>query len=444
MGKLLLVDGNSIANRAFYALPFLTNKEGKPSGAVYGFANILIKLLQSEKPSHLVVAFDHARRTFRNDLYADYKMQRKPTPVELRDQFPLIKEMLSTMGIKYIEIPNIEADDIIGSVAKLYQGDKIILSGDRDLLQLIDDHTTVWLTKKGVSELDKVDEARLDELFGLKPYQIIELKALMGDASDNIPGVKGVGEKTAINLLSQYQNVANIYENIDKITGKLKEKLIEDKEMAFISKQLATINTACPLDVDFEECGYKLPFNSEAYEFFKKMDFSSLIKNQTLFDIEAVQRAAAKKIASRVLTTEILLQMTNGVAQTFCYDLANMKFLHNDVIYYLEKNFSMFEDELKFEDVCTKLKDVFENENIVKITANAKNDMHLLDKLGIKLNNFFDLSIAEYLINAGNKSREFEVELNEYLNRKAFLEQEIKDNKLSFVYEGFYVFVWRL
>ena len=229
MDKLLLVDGNSIANRAFYALPFLSNSQGKPSGAVFGFANIIIKLLQSEKPSHIIVAFDHARRTFRNEIYADYKMQRKPSPVELIEQFPLIKEMLDAMKIKYIEVPGIEADDIIGTVSKKCLGKKIILSGDRDLLQLIDEDTTVWLTKKGVSEVDKVDEERLNELFGLKPFQIIDLKALMGDTSDNIPGVKGIGEKTALSLLEKYQTVDNVYQNIDAITGKLKEKLESDK-----------------------------------------------------------------------------------------------------------------------------------------------------------------------------------------------------------------------
>ena len=202
MNKLLIVDGNSIANRAFYALPFLSNHDGRPSGAVFGFANILIKLISQEMPSHIVIAFDHARKTFRNELYAEYKMQRKPTPEELISQFAVIKEMLSCMNIKVLEFAGIEADDIIGTIAKSYSGEKFILSGDRDLLQLIDDRTTVWLTKKGVSEVDKVDENRLRELYNLRPSQIIDLKALMGDSSDNIPGVKGIGEKTALTPVS--------------------------------------------------------------------------------------------------------------------------------------------------------------------------------------------------------------------------------------------------
>ena len=434
MDKLLLVDGNSIANRAFYALPFLSNSQGKPSGAVFGFANIIIKLLQSEKPSHIIVAFDHARRTFRNEIYADYKMQRKPSPVELIEQFPLIKEMLDAMKIKYIEVPGIEADDIIGTVSKKCLGKKIILSGDRDLLQLIDEDTTVWLTKKGVSEVDKVDEERLNELFGLKPFQIIDLKALMGDTSDNIPGVKGIGEKTALSLLEKYQTVDNVYQNIDAITGKLKEKLESDKEMAFISKQLATINRGCEVAFDEDESKLQMPFGKECYDFFKNMNFSSLLKNSTLFDLTQTEKQE-KRAEYRVLSKEIVEKIKNETKGEFCYNLSSMQFLFGDVVYFLEKNFSMFEDELSLEDVCREFKDIFENDSILKITKTSKADMHYLDKLGISLNNFFDLEVAEYLINAGNKVAENKNELNEYVSRKILLEKLIAENGLEFIYE---------
>ncbi|MBE7073845.1 MAG: DNA polymerase I [Clostridiales bacterium] len=434
MDRLLLVDGNSIANRAFYALPFLSNHEGKPSGAVYGFANILIKLIQNEKPSHLIVAFDHARKTFRNDLYADYKMQRKPTPNELIEQFPLIKQMLDSMGIIYIEQEGIEADDIIGTVSKKFNGEKFILSGDKDLLQLIDKDTTVWLTKKGVSEVDKVDELRLQEMMGLKPYQIIELKSLMGDTSDNIPGVKGVGEKTALDLLAKYQELTNIYANIDSISGKLKEKLLLDKEMAFISKQLATINRDCKVEVDFDKSKIKIPFGEKTYSFFKDMDFSSLIKNTSLYNLELIEKKSAK-VETTILTQDILKEMAQKTNVSFSYELANMKFFFDNKIYMLEKNFSMFEEELKFEDVCEQLKNIFEDELIVKITPSAKNDMHLLSKLGIELNNFFDLNVADYVLNAGNKSANYKIEVNEYLARKEFLEKAIRENDLTFVYQ---------
>ena len=233
--RLLIVDGNSIANRAFYALPFLSNHKGEPSGAVFGFANILIKIINQENPTYVVIAFDHARKTFRNELYSEYKMQRKATPEELISQFPRIKEMLESMQIKIVEQAGIEADDIIGTIAKNTACEKIILSGDRDLVHLLDDKTTVWLTKKGVSEVDKVDKEQLKSKYNMIPEQVIDLKALMGDASDNIPGVKGVGEKTALSLIEEYGNLDNVYNNIETIKGKLKEL---KPFMGFINRRL--------------------------------------------------------------------------------------------------------------------------------------------------------------------------------------------------------------
>lgn len=429
MEKLLLIDGNSIANRAYYALPFLSNKEGKPSGAVFGFANIIIKLLQEEKPDYVIVAFDHARKTFRNEIYSEYKMQRKPAPVELITQFPIIKEMLDSMGIKYFEQDGIEADDIIGTLSKNFTGETIILSGDKDLLQLIDDNTTVWLTKKGVSDLDKVNEARLNELFGLKPYQIIELKALMGDTSDNIPGVKGIGEKTALSLLERFQSVENIYANIDEITGKNKEKLIEDKEMAFISKTLATINRECEIDANFDECNYQIPFPSELYLFFEKMNFSSLIKNKGLYQEIEVKKEEVKK---EKLTQEILDNLVFK-DKIFCYDLKNLDFLINGTCYYLEKNFSFFETPLDLKDVCLKFKDIFESEDILKISKSVKEDMHFLEELGIKFVSYFDLTLADYLVSAGIK-RESLISVNDYEKKKLEFENQIKEKGLEKIF----------
>ncbi len=433
MNKLLIVDGNSLANRAFYALPFLSNHEGNPSGAVFGFANILIKLIQQENPSYILVAFDHARKTFRNDIYSEYKMQRKATPPELISQFPVIKEMLKTMNIKTFELGGIEADDIIGTVTKLYKGEKIILSGDRDLLQLIDDETSVWLTKKGVTELDKVDEKRLLELFNLKPYQIIDLKGLMGDSSDNIPGVRGIGEKTALTLLEKYKNVDEIYNNIENISGKLKEKLLSDKEMAYISKQLATIKRDCEIDFNIEDCRYEFPFNEKTYQFFKQWDFSSLLKNQSLFSNEKIIKIS-EKIEKIQLTNEILKDILQANNKIFCYDLKKLQFLFNDKIYYLNANFDMFNPNLKVEEVCQDLKTIFENKNILKITMSAKEDKHKLAKLGIKLENFFDLTVARYVLEAGNKI-DFEIPIQEYENYMKDYQKKIEENGLEFVYK---------
>lgn len=433
MDKLLLIDGNSIANRAFYALPFLTNHEGKPSGAVYGFANILIKLLQEEKPTKVVVAFDHARKTFRNEIYSEYKMQRKPSPTELISQFPIIKDMLSAMDIKYLEIPGIEADDIIGTVSKLYTGEKFILSGDRDLLQLIDKNTTVWLTKKGVTEVDKVDENRLNEMFGLKPYQIIELKGLMGDTSDNIPGVKGVGEKTALSLLEKYNNIEGVYSHIDEISGKLKEKLIDGKDFAFMSKQLATINRECKVEFKIDELDVKFPFSEKVYEFFKNMDFSSIVKNQHLFSYE--NELKNKKSDNRIKIDESTLKSIKINLDTFCYNLKKLEFLVNDKVYYLESNFTLFDSPLTVQNVLAYFKPIFENEKILKITLSAKDDMHFLSNYNIKLNNYFDITLADYLVNAGLKTNIADINVNEYIFVKEEKEKIIKEKGLDFVYK---------
>ena len=296
MDKILLIDGNSLANRAFYALPFLTDTKGRPSGAVFGFANILVKVITEEKPKGIIVAFDHARKTFRNLLFEEYKATRKQTPPELIEQFPLIKQMLKEMGIKVIEKEGIEADDIIGTCVKNLSGQKIILSGDRDLLQLIDDDTQVWLTMKGVSIVNKIGKNELKAVFHLLPSQVVELKALMGDSSDNIPGVKGVGEKTALKLIEDYGNLDAIYKNIENIKGKLKERLVEDKSIAYLSKQLATIKTDCQLDENLEDCSYQFPFNQNVQKLFKEFAFGSLLKRDDLFGTQIIVEEKNRKM----------------------------------------------------------------------------------------------------------------------------------------------------
>ena len=434
MDKLLIIDGNSIANRAYYALPFLSNHEGKPTGAVFGFANILIKVLNETKPSHVVVAFDHARKTFRNEIYSEYKMQRKPSPDELIVQFPVIKQMLNIMDIEVIEKAGIEADDIIGSVCKKFNGEKFILSGDRDLLQLIDENTCVWLTKKGVSEVDRVDIERLKELFNLSPSQIIDLKALMGDSSDNIPGVSGVGEKTALSLLEKYTNIDGVYAHIDEIKGKLKENLVADKDKAYMSKQLATIKCDCDIDFDLDKAKLNMPFDEKVYNFFKEQDFSSLLKNENLFKDNFQTSTKSKKIDRVKLTSDILNKLADYKLEYFCYDFEKLEFFIDGKVFFLEQNYGMFENEASLEIVLQKLKPLFEDKNITKITNNAKNDLHLLYRNNIALNNFFDLSIANYIINAGLKIKTLQPELDEYKDLFDEYKKFLKENQLDFVF----------
>ena len=283
MDKLIIIDGNSLINRAYYALPPLLTKDGHLYNAVFGFTNIIVKLLTEHKPTHIVVAFDAGKKTFRNEIYGDYKGTRKSMPEELRSQLEPLKNLLKEMGIKTIEKLGIEADDIIGTIAKNVDYKNVIVTGDRDCLQLIDEKTEVWLTKHGITEILSINERQLKEEFGLTPSQVVDLKSLMGDASDNIPGVLGVGEKTAKTLLEKYETAQNVYAHIDEISGKLKEKLIAGKDMCELSYVLATIKTNADIDFCLDDFKFSLPFSQKVFELFKKYEFSSLIKRTDLF-----------------------------------------------------------------------------------------------------------------------------------------------------------------
>lgn len=283
--KLVLIDGNSITYRAFFALPALSNARGQVTNAVFGFTQMLLKILQDEKPTHIAVAFDAGKKTFRHDHFEAYKGTRQETPNELREQFPLVRELLDAFGIKWIEVPNFEADDIIGTLSRFSDAadmETLIVSGDKDLLQLVSEHVHAALTKKGITEVDRYDPAAVEARFSLTPAQIVDLKGLMGDSSDNIPGVPGVGEKTAIKLLNMYPSVEEILEHIDEMPGaKLQERLRENRDLALLSKQLATIHRDVPLDctvTDLEYAGYDA---KSLQKMFQKLEFQSLVDKIT-------------------------------------------------------------------------------------------------------------------------------------------------------------------
>ena len=254
--KLLLIDGNSVLFRGYYATSYgniMKTSKGVYTNAIYAFASMLNKALKQINPDYCVVAFDKGKHTFRHDIKEDYKAGRKETPEELVEQFGLVREMLKAYNITYLEYDDIEADDVIGTLSKKYDVETCILSSDRDLLQLIDKTTNVYVMRKGMSDIAKMDEENLLIEYGLKPYQIIDYKGLAGDKSDNIKGVEGVGEKTAVKLLNEYDTCEGIYEHIDELKGKLKEHLINDKESCFLSKRLATIKTDVDIDLNLDD-----------------------------------------------------------------------------------------------------------------------------------------------------------------------------------------------
>lgn len=285
MKKLIVIDGNSLANRAFYAIPLLSNSKGIITNAVYGFTTMLMRLIRQEQPDYLAVAFDVSRKVFRHEQYADYKAQRKGMPEELRGQMDLIKDVLRAMNIAICELEGYEGDDVIGTMVRWaeQQGlESIIVTGDKDSLQLITEKTTVYLTRKGISELDVYDYATFTEEYNLVPDQIRDLKGLMGDASDNIPGVPGVGEKTALKLLHQYGTVEELYQHLSDFNGKkLGEKLRDNEEQAHLSKQLATIHCQIPLEFSLEQLAFQEFDRGALIALYKELELRALLRELT-------------------------------------------------------------------------------------------------------------------------------------------------------------------
>lgn len=284
MNKLLLIDGNSIMNRAFYGIPDMTTNDGRHTNAIYGFLNIILKVIEEEQATHICVAFDLKKKTFRHEMYEAYKGTRKGMPEELHEQMPRIKKILQAMHIRIVEQEGFEADDLIGTLSKKGEREGFavtILSGDRDLLQLATDTVLVRIpkTKHGKTEVEDYYAKNVVETYGVTPLIFIDMKGLMGDTSDNIPGVPGIGEKTAAKLLAEYGDLDGVYAAVDSMkASRMKQNLIENKDLAYLSKTLATIKLDCPIPFEFSEATYNDPFNAEAYTLFEDLELKSFYK----------------------------------------------------------------------------------------------------------------------------------------------------------------------
>ena len=376
--KLLLIDGNSVLFRGYYATCYgniMKTSKGVYTNGIYAFANMLNKAIKTMQPDYCVVAFDKAKHTFRHDIAPDYKGGRKETPEELVMQFPLVREMLEAYNIPYLEYDTIEADDIIGSLAKKYDFETSILSSDRDMLQLIDDKTNVLVMRKGMSDIARMDEKALKEEYGLKPYQIIDYKGLAGDKSDNIKGVEGVGDKTAIRLLNDFDTCEGIYENIDKVKGKLQEKLIQGRDSCFLSKTLATIKTDVNIDHDLDE--FKLNINEEARNaFFEKYEMYSLIRISNTQKKEAADKEykIVKKISEKLLD-EALVYFVSDELSYFERKISGVCFCRDEDLEYIA-----FEDLKKDKEALKYL-----GSKRKKIVFDLKPILHAMDYNGIKI-----------------------------------------------------------
>ncbi|OZI12833.1 DNA polymerase I [Bacillaceae bacterium SAS-127] len=406
--KIILIDGNSVAYRAFFALPLLNNDKGIHTNAVYGFTMMLMKILQEEQPTHILVAFDAGKTTFRHETYQEYKGGRQKTPPELSEQFPYLRELLNSYHIPYFELENYEADDIIGTLSLQAEKDGFkvkIFSGDKDLTQLSSEDTTVCITRKGITDIEVYTPDHIQEKYGLTPEQIIDMKGLMGDSSDNIPGVPGVGEKTAIKLLKQFASVEQLLDSIDDVSGKkLKEKLAEHKDLALMSKQLATILREVPMEVSLDSLQYEGPDNDQVYELFKDLGFNSLL--------DKLDRPANEAVAHESVdfdkATEITEQLFSSQS-SFYLEMITENYHHAEIAGFgvaTEAGLSYIPTEVALASPAFKA--WAENEEQKKSVFDAKRTVIGLRRYGIELRGIdFDLLLASYLINPSESPEDF-------------------------------------
>ena len=412
MDKIILLDGNSLSYRAFYAMPALKNKKGLYTNSVYGFTLMLERILEDTKPKYALVAFDKGKETFRHKSYEAYKGTRDKTPTELVEQFGYVRELIESYGIKYEEHLDYEADDIIGSYAKIAEKaglEVIIVSGDKDLTQLASDNITVYYTKRGVTEIDYYTPEFINEKYGLTPQQIIDMKGLMGDKSDNIPGIPGVGEKTAIKLLTEYENVENVLENIDNISGKkLKERLTEGKEDAILSKKLATIFTDVPVDNKIEDLTFKED-REKKKELFEKLEFVSFLRKLSQensaadeSETETKEEKIKKDIEIQIADKDTKLNFKKSSLHIECYtedyqnsDVLGVSVYVGDTAYiFSEENF--FDNKYAIEYLQSQEE---------KTVYDIKKIIYIAKKNNKKINgDVFDIKIANYLIDVTSKS----------------------------------------
>ena len=319
--SFIVIDANSLVNRAFYAIPGMTTSRGEPIGAVYGFTNMLIKLIEQYRPKYMAAAFDVHAPTFRHEMTPLYKATRKPMPADLAAQMPVLKQVLGAMGVKTFELAGYEADDIIGTLARKSSAFTYILTGDRDSLQLVNDKTHALLTKKGISEILDVSPEGVPDIFGVPAERVVDFKALAGDSSDNIPGVAGIGDKSAVDLLTEFGTLDGIYANLDKITGARRTKLEAGEDSAHLSYRLAQINTDVPVEFDLEDCALDFPLRHEAYELFSSLEFKTILSRKDIFSAataKATPTVAAERTAITLGSVEDISKILSSCSLNTC------------------------------------------------------------------------------------------------------------------------------
>lgn len=402
MLTLVLIDGNSLLNRAFYATKLLTTKDGTPTNAVFGFIKLLLKLNADIAPDRLIVAFDLKAPTFRHKMYEQYKGTRKPMPDDLAVQMPILKSLLRSMKIAMCEKEGYEADDLIGTLTRRFDDvHSIVITGDRDSYQLIDEKTDVFITKTGVSELNKFTVSNFKQQTGYEPRQVIDMKALMGDCSDNIPGVPGIGEKTALALIQKYDNLDNLYGHLDELTGSVKMKLENGRESAYLSQKLAAIDLHAEIDVNLDDCRVTMPFTEEVRTQFLQLEFTSFLK-MDIFKRENKAESAVRKssvvLKDRVTADEVcrVLERAERVSLSYCNEKYYL-YAGGDTEYCLRLRETLLDDGLNESELDLALRYVAECGKQL-IVYGKKGLRHQFEGKGIAFpDGAEDVSLIKYL-----------------------------------------------
>lgn len=436
--NFVIIDGSSLLNRAFYAIRLLSNKKGIFTNGIYGFLNMLDKINADYNPKYMCVVFDRKEKTFRKDMYEEYKGNRMKFPDELSVQFPILKDILTKMGIKVLDKAGFEADDLAGTLTTINSEGvkKLLITGDKDYLQLIKDDTDVIITKRGVSEFDTYNKDNMNEVYGLSPDEFIDLKALMGDQSDNIPGIYGIGEKTALKILSEYRTIENLYEHADELSkNKTNQRIIEGKDMAFLSKKLATIVKDVDISMNIEDYKIKDQDNEALREVYEDLELNSRLNS--LGGTKKVE-AVENNLEVEILDKDNLDTLKNVKDEFIFYITTDTdKYLSSKIVYItfiLDKVYIIKTDNL------SAIKHILESSEIKKVSHDIKKVYVLAQKEGIKINNFsFDTAIAYYLIDSNKSNYSIQSMAMDYLQRQInsfediYKKEKIKEKIVSAV-----------
>lgn len=424
--KFVLIDGSSLIFRAFYAVRNLMTKEGIFTNGVYGFLSMYYKIVEDYNPDYICVAFDRPGPTFRHEDYEAYKGTRDKVPTEINSQFGILKDILESLNVKYLDLQNYEADDICGTLAMAAskEGKEVYLvTGDRDYLQLVGDDRTVILTKKGITNVEVYTPEKIKEDYGITPRELIEVKGLMGDSSDNIPGVPGVGEKTALKYVKKYGTIENLYENIDDIKGKAKEKLIENKDIAFMSRSLGEIYLEAPVDTNLENYKVEEPDYDTLREKYERLEFKLFLEKLPNSQVEVEEDFKFEFIDEKSRMQEIAKSIVESKKIVFHFFYDGDKYIGKKPLFIgfmgaKSKRVYIVDLEENFDDFIDVFKDIFEDKDIEKLSYDIKSDIYYLYEKGVEISlPYEDMTIAEYIIDPSKSKYDIHKSAKEYLGR---------------------------